>query len=114
MIWMRNAIAPVVGSSIYSNWLNGKQQYYIARLAQNVDMENPLAASAFVRTARVGQTGGKGADEAQILVITTMKAQVAKQATISAMKDITGGTVMLLAGAIALTVLLPYAKNDTT
>lgn len=62
MIWMRNAIAPVVGSSIYSNWLNGKQQYYIARLAQNVDMENPLAASAFVRTARVGQTGGKGAD----------------------------------------------------
>lgn len=29
MIWMRNAIAPVVGSSIYTNWLNHEQQYYI-------------------------------------------------------------------------------------
>lgn len=114
MIWMRNAIAPVVGSSIYSNWLNGKQQYYIVRLAQNVDMENPLAASAFVRTARVGQAGGKGTDGAEKLAATSMKAQVAKQAAITAMKDITGDTVLLLAGAIALTVLLPYAKNETT
>lgn len=59
MIWMRNAIAPVVGSSIYSNWLNNKQQDYVTRLVQTVDSENALAATAFLQTKRMGQAGGQ-------------------------------------------------------
>ena len=58
MIWMRNAIAPIIGSSIYTNWLNHRQQYYVTRLAQTVDSENTLAANAFLQAKRIGYAGG--------------------------------------------------------
>lgn len=114
MIWMRNAIAPVIGSSLYSNWLNERQQYYITRLQQTVDNENPLAASAFMQTKRMGQAGGKGTLEAEQLSTTSLKGRITVQATIVAMKDITGQTALLLLGTAALVVLLPYHKKETT
>ncbi len=89
MIWMRNAIAPVVGTSIYSNWLNYRQQYEITRLVETVDAGNTLA-------------------------IASLKGRIVKQATIVAMKNITGTTVLLLLGTVGICFLLPYHKRETT
>lgn len=114
MIWMRNAIAPVVGSSVYTNWLNHRQQYYVTRLAQNVDSENTLASTAFMQTERIGQAGGKGSTEAEQLAATSLKSRVMVQATIVAMKDITGQTVLLLLGTAGMVLLLPYHKGEFT
>lgn len=114
MIWMRNAIAPVIGSSIYSNWLNHKQQYYVIRLAQTVDSENTLSATAFQQTKRMGQAGGKGTTEAEQIATTSLKGRIAVQAAIVAMKDITGQTVLLLLGTAGMVLLLPYHKKETT
>lgn len=114
MIWTRNAIAPPVGASIYTNRLNNKQQYYIARLAQNVDSENPLAAAAYTQTRRAAQAAGKSSVEAEQLAVTSLKGRIARQAGISAMKDITGNTVILLIITAALTLVLPYHKGETT
>lgn len=97
MIWARNAIAPVVGSSAYSNWLNQRQQYYASRLAQDVD------------AVHVGQAGKSGP-----LAMVSLKGRVVKQATIVAMKDITGDTVLLLSATAFLVLLLPYRKGETT
>ncbi|MBO5156138.1 MAG: hypothetical protein J6C05_03270 [Prevotella sp.] len=114
MIWMRNAIAPVAGSSIYANWLNHRQQHYITRLSHNVDYNNGLAMSAFMQAKRNGQAGGKDPMEAERLAATSLKSRVAVQATIVAMKDITGKTVMLLLGMAGIVLLLPYHKGETT
>lgn len=114
MIWMRNAIAPVVGASVYSNWLNERQQYYVTRLAQGVDEVNPLAQSAFSQSKFVGQAGGKSPLEAEQLAVANLKGRVAKQATIVAMKDITGKTILLLSGAVLLVFALPYHKGETS
>lgn len=114
MIWMRNAIAPVVGSSLYANWLNHRQQYYVTRLAQTVDRENALATTAFMQTKRIGQAGGKGTTEAEQLAATSLKGHIAMQSAIVAMKDITGQTVILLLGAAGMVLLLPYHKKETT
>lgn len=114
MIWMRNAIAPVVGSSLYTNWLNHRQQYYVTRLVQTVDNENTLAATAFMQTKRAGQAGGKGTVEAEQLAITSLKGRIVMQSTIVAMKDITGQTVLLLVGATGMALLLPYHQRETT
>lgn len=114
MIWMRNAIAPVVGSSLYANWLNHRQQYYVTRLAQTVDRENALAATAFLQTRRAGQAGGKGTTEAEQLATTSLKGRIAVQSTLVAMKEITGQTVWLLLGAAGMALLLPYHKGETT
>lgn len=114
MIWMRNAIAPVIGSSLYSNRLNQKQQYYVTRLSQTVDSTNPLASAAFMQTKRIGQAGGKGTMEAGQLAATSLKGRITVQATIVAMKDITGETIWLLLGTSIIVLLLPYHKGETT
>lgn len=114
MIWMRNAIAPVVGSSLYANWLNNRQQHYVSRIVQTVDNENPLAVTAFMQTKRMGEAGGKGTTEAEQLATTSLKGRIIVQSTIVAMKDITGQTVLLLLGTAVITLLLPYYKGETT
>lgn len=114
MIWLRNSIAPVVGSSIYSNWLNDRQQHYITRLAQDVDDTNPLAATAHTLTASVGKASGKGSYEAEQLAAMSMKGKVTIQATIVAMKEITGTTIILIFLTAVGTIFLPYHKKETT
>ena len=114
MIWMRNAIAPVVGSSIYANWLNHRQQYNVTRLVQTVDSENMLASNTFVQTKRMGLTGGKGTTEAEQFAVTSLKGRITVQSAIVAMKDITGQTVLLLFGTTGMVLLLPYHKKETT
>lgn len=114
MIWMRNAIAPVIGASVYTNGLNRMQQYYICRLAQDMDHTNPLAVQAATRAAYIGKTSGKGSYETDSFSSTSLKGKVTVQATIVAMKDITGKTVLLILAAAVMTYFLPYRKGETT
>ena len=114
MIWMRNGIAPVIGSSVYANWMNHRQQYQVTRLVQTVDSENVLAANTFAQTKRMGQAGGKGITEAEQLAATSLKGRITIQSAIVAMKDISGETVLLLLGTAVMVLLLPYHKAETT
>ena len=104
MIWARNAIAPVVGVSVYSNWLTHSQQYHIMRLSQEVDAVNvaSLAPAAFA------------SKQSPQLATASLKGRVTKQATLVAMRDITGDTVVLLSATAFLVLLLPYRKGETT
>ena len=114
MIWMRNGIAPVIGSSVYANWMNHRQQYQVTRLVQTVDSENVLAANTFAQTKRMGLAGGKGTTEAEQLAATSLKGRITIQSAIVAMKDISGQTVLLLLGTAVMVLLLPYHKAETT
>lgn len=114
MIWMRNSIAPVIGASIYSNALNERQQYYITRLSQDVDATNPMAAAAHARHIAVGKASGKSSFESEQFSTVALKGRVTLQATISAMKEITGTTIILILLTTALTFILPYHKKETT
>lgn len=114
MIWMRNSIAPVIGASIYSNALNQRQQYYITRLSQDIDATNNMAASAYAQNTFIGKATGKSTFEAEQFSATAMKGRITKQATIVAMKDITGTTVILILATTLLVFLLPYHKKETT
>lgn len=114
MIWMRNSIAPVIGATIYSNWLNERQQYHISVLSEGVTASNPLAAHTHAQNMAVAKISGKGTFEAEQFSSIAMKGKVTVQATIVAMKEITGNTVILISAAICLTFLLPYYKEETT
>ena len=89
MIAVRNVIAPAVGTSVYGNWLQERQQHYVTRLAQDVRVDDPRASFA-------------------------MTAPVRLQATLVAMKDITGSTVWLCLGSMTLVLLIPYYKEERT
>lgn len=115
MIWMRNAIGPVVGTSLYANWLEHRQQYSVVRLSQTVDSENVLAAAAFRQAERTGLASGKAfPGEPAQFAATSLRGRVARQATIVAMRDVTGQTVWLLLFAAGLVLLLLYRKGETT
>jgi MFS family permease len=114
MIWIRNGIAPVVGAGVYTNWFNHEQQQCIVRLAENVDSQNLMTAAAYTQTSRIGLAKGLGTYNASQLAVMNIKSMVAKQATIVAMKDIVGTTVILLLAAGAVCLVLPYYKGERT
>lgn len=114
MIWMRNSIAPVIGASVYSNWLNERQQYHISVLAENITADRPSAAGTHVRNMKIAGASGKGSFESEQFSSVAIKGKVAVQATIVAMKEITGNTVILILIAAGVTIMLPYYKNETT
>lgn len=114
MIFSRNSIAPTIGSAIYSNWLQERQQYYITKLATDINTENEIAKASVYQSKLIGMNSGKSTHEAEQISITALKGKVTIQATLLAMKDITGKTIWLIFGSILLVTILPYHKNETT
>jgi len=112
MLLFRNALAPVVGMSLYTNWLQERQQHYIHRLAQNVVYENQQAATYDYGMRRMGQAKGGSTLEAQQLSATAMRGKITVQATLVAMRDITGTTIWLLVGTIAFVLFFPYHRDE--
>ncbi|MBO5251679.1 MAG: hypothetical protein J6B31_06770 [Bacteroidaceae bacterium] len=93
MICLRNAVGPVIGSCIYGNWMQHKQQYYLTCLVQNVDRQHPAIGTQ---------------------PTTTLYARIVRQSAISAMKDISGTTVWLILGTTLVVLILPYHKGETS
>lgn len=114
MIWMRNAIAPVTGASVYSNILYCRQQQYITCLAQNVDNENIMASTSFMQAKQKGLATGKSHLESEQLAATTLSGRVTLQSTLASMKEITGDTVLCLSATAIFVLFLPYRKHETT
>lgn len=114
MIWMRNVIAPICGTSVYSNWQYSEQQNYMSRLSQNVDNENALTCANFNIAKRGGKLQGMGTMEAEQYATTLLKSRVGVQSAIVSMKSITGQTVLLLLVAAGIALILPYRKGETT
>lgn len=111
-LFFRNALAPVAGMSVYTNWLQERQQHYVQRLAQNVDYENQQAATYDYGMRRMGQAKGGCTLEAQQLSATALRGKITVQATLVAMRDITGTTIWLLVGTIAFVLFFPYHRDE--
>ena len=112
MLLFRNALAPVAGMSLYTNWLQERQQHYIHRLAQNVVYENQQAATYDYGMRRMGQAKGGSTLEAQQLSATAIRGKITVQATLVAMRDITGTTIWLLVGTIAFVLFFSYHRDE--
>lgn len=59
MLTVRMVLAPSIGTALYSNVLQERQQHYITRYAQNVDMMHPEASASFTQTVQGMQYQGK-------------------------------------------------------
>lgn len=114
MVAVRNVVAPAIGTSVYANWLQERQQHYITRFAQDVRLDNPQSSAPFVQAARLGQRQGKDSFEASRWSSTLIKGQVSLQATLVAMKDITGSTIWICMGSVLFVLCVPYYKQEKT
>jgi len=111
MLTMRSVIGPVVGISTYSNLFNNRENYYVARLAQNVDMMNPEASTAFVRTQTKAMMQGKSYENAQRMASMSVSREIHVQAALAALKEIAGWTIWAGLASIVLVVVIPYSSH---
>lgn len=52
MITIRMVIAPSLGAAVYTNALQERQQNYVTRYAQDIDLLHPDASASFMSTVR--------------------------------------------------------------
>ena len=102
----RSALAPAVGSSILTNWLNVLQQKNITILSAGVDTQNITAMEQFAASVKSALAQGWSIENAQQLATNTLYRQVQIQAAILSIKTIAGW--MLIFGIILLVGILLY------
>ena len=111
MLAFRSVIGPVLGTSLYTNTLNEKQLYYVSRLSQNVDMLNPEIAGTFTQTQMGSMQQGKSVEDAQIMATQSVKGRIQIQATLAALKEISGWTIYGGVACIVVVLLIPYSHH---
>ena len=112
MLTVRMIVAPGIGSALYSNVLQNRQQYYITRYAHGYDPMNPEVAAQYEQTVRGMKMQGKSDYEAHNMAAMSLKGKVQVQATLSAVKEMAGWTVygcMICAGIV---LAVPWPKRS--
>ena len=111
MLTVRMVLAPSIGTALYSNVLQERQQHYITRYAQNVDMMHPEASASFTQTVQGMQYQGKSKQEAVNMAAISTKGRIQVQATLSAVKEMAGWTLYACLFCMIFVVILPYPKR---
>lgn len=111
MLTVRMIIAPGIGSALYSNVLQERQQHYVTRFAQDYDSMTPEAAATYRQTVMGMQMQGKSETEAQNMAAMSMKGKVQVQATLTAIKEMSGWTFYGCLVCAGLVLLFPWRKR---
>lgn len=111
MLTVRMVIGPGIGTAIYTNLLQERQQHYVTRYAQNVDRMNPDAEASYTQTARGMRYQGKSETEAEQMASISTKGRIQAQATLSAVKKMSGWTFYGCLAAMLFVLAYPYRKR---
>ena len=69
-------ISPCIGSALYTNVLQHRQQYYVTRFAQDYDRTSLETAKTYDQTVMGMQYQGKSVTEAQNMAAMSVKGKV--------------------------------------
>lgn len=111
MLTFRMIVGPGIGSALYSNMLQHRQQHYIVRLAHDYDRTEPEAAANYDRTIMGMQMQGKSKAEAETMAAISTKGKVQVQATLLALKDLAGLTIYGCLICAIIVVAVPWPKR---
>lgn len=111
MLTVRMVLAPGIGGALYSNVLQERQQHYVTRYAQNVDMLHPEASASFTQTVQGMQYQGKSKAEAINMAAMSTKGRIQVQATLSAVKEMAGWTWYACLICMIFVLIIPYPKR---
>ena len=111
MLTVRMVLGPGIGGAIYSNVLQERQQHYITRYAQNVDLVNPEASASYTNTVQGMQYQGKSETEAHNMPAMSVKGRIQVQATLSAVKEMAGWTIYAGIICMIFVLVVPYPKR---
>ena len=111
MLTVRMIIGPGIGSALYSNVLQERQQHYVTRFSQDFDRMESKTVADYQRTVQGMMYQGKSETEAQQMAAMSLKGKVQVQATLTAIKEMAGWTFygcLICAGVI---LLVPWRKK---
>lgn len=111
MLTVRMVIGPGIGTAIYTNLLQERQQHYVTRYALNVDRMNPEAEASYTRTERGMRYQGRSEMEAEQMAAISTKGRIQAQATLSALKEMSGWTFYGCLAATLFVLVYPYRKR---
>lgn len=111
MLTARMTLGPAIGTAIYTNVLQERQQHYITRYAHDVDLVNPEASTSYAQTVKGMQYQGKSETEAQHMAALSAKGNVQIQATLSALKEMSGWTLYACIACAIFTIGISYPKR---
>lgn len=111
MLTVRMVLGPGIGGAIYTNVLQERQQHYVTRYAQNVDMMHPEASATYMNTVKGMQYQGKSEKEAQNMAAMSVKGRIQVQATLSAVKEMAGWTIYAGLICMIFVLVVPYPKR---
>ena len=111
MITVRMVLAPCIGAALYTNVLQERQQHYVTRYAQNVDMLHPEASTSFTQTVQGMQYQGKSKQEAISMAAIFTKGRIQVQATLSAVKEMAGWTLYACLFCMIFVLVVRYPKR---
>lgn len=111
MLTVRMVLGPAVGTSLYTNVLQNRQQYYITSYAENNDPISPEASAQFRQTVYGAKMQGRSEEEGQIMASMTAKGKVQVQATISAVKEMAGWTFYACVFSMIFVLVIRYPKR---
>ena len=114
MLTVRMIIAPGIGSALYSNVLQYRQQYYVTRFAHDFDRTQAETAATYDQTVRGMRYQGRSEAEAEHMAALSLKGKIQVQATLTTIKEMAGWTFYgcLLCAGVVLAV--PWTKRRLT
>ena len=111
MLTVRMMIGPGIGSALYSNVLQHRQQYYVTRYAQDFDRMDAETAKTYDMTVQGMKMQGKTDAEAQQMAALQLKGKVMVQATISTIKEMAGWTFYGCIICAGIILFVPWPKR---
>ena len=111
MLTVRMIVAPGIGSALYSNVFQERQQHYVVRYAQAYDRCDPDVSVTYQQTKRGMMMQGKSETEAETMAAMSMKGKVQVQATLTAIKEMAGWTFYGCLVCAGLVLISPWRKR---
>ena len=111
MLSVRMVIGPGIGSAVYSNVLQQRQQHYVTLLADDIDRVDTRSAGDYDRTVSGMCLQGRSMVEAERMAATSAKGRVQVQATLSAVKEMSGWTFYGCMISMLFVLIYPYKKR---
>ena len=111
MLTVRMVMGPGIGTALYTNVMQHRQQHYVTRFAQDRDLLNPEVAASYSQTVKGMQYQGKSEQEAEQMAAMSAKGSVQVQATLSAVKEMSGWTFYGCMACAVFFLLFPWKKR---
>lgn len=111
LIMFRSVLSPVAASAFYSNMLYRDTQKYVCRLAENITMVDPLAASRYSQSLGSALSQGHGYADAVQIATSSLNTTLQQQGLLLALKDISGWLLGVALFFAIVSAFIPFHKT---